>query len=124
MRYLPLTAADRRDMLAVIGAKSVDELFSDVPASARLAAKVADLPDHQGELEVERAFQAYAAKNLSPASVPFFIGAGAYRHHVPVDRRPHDPARRVPDLLHALPARDRAGHAAVAVRVPDPGERC
>jgi len=83
MRYLPLTDADRRDMLAAIGAKSVDELFKDVPASARLAAKIAGLPDHQGELEVERAFQAYAAKNVSPASVPFFIGAGAYRHHVP-----------------------------------------
>ena len=36
MRYLPLTDADRRDMLAVIGASSVDELFRDVPASARL----------------------------------------------------------------------------------------
>src|ERR1700681_2350687 len=83
MRYLPLTDTDRRDMLAAIGAKSVDELFKDVPASARLAAKVAGLPDHQGELEVERAFQAYAAKNLSPSSAPFFIGAGAYRHHVP-----------------------------------------
>src|SRR6202163_1295676 len=83
MRYLPLTDTDRRDMLAAIGAKSVDELFKDVPASARLAAKVAGLPDHQGELEVERAFQAYAAKNVSPSSAPFFIGAGAYRHHVP-----------------------------------------
>ena len=83
MRYLPLTDADRREMLSVIGARSVDELFRDVPASAVLGAKIAGLPDHQGELEVERAFQAYAAKNLSPASVPFFIGAGAYRHHVP-----------------------------------------
>src|ERR1700736_3144610 len=83
MRYLPLTDADRREMLGVIGAKSVDELFGDVPASARLGARIAGLPDHQGELEVERAFQAYAAKNLSPSSVPFFIGAGAYRHHVP-----------------------------------------
>jgi glycine dehydrogenase subunit 1 len=54
-----------------------------VPPSARLGGRIAGLPDHQGELEVERAFQAYAAKNLSPASVPFFIGAGAYRHHVP-----------------------------------------
>jgi glycine dehydrogenase subunit 1 len=83
MRYLPLTEADRRDMLGVVGAKSVDELFEDVPPSARLGGKIAGLPDHQGELEVERAFQAYAAQNLSPASVPFFIGAGAYRHHVP-----------------------------------------
>ncbi|SJZ81576.1 glycine dehydrogenase subunit 1 [Enhydrobacter aerosaccus] len=83
MRYLPLTDADRREMLRVIGAKSVDELFRDVPASARLPGKVAGLPDHQGELEVERAFQAFAAKNVSPANAPFFIGAGAYRHHVP-----------------------------------------
>jgi len=83
MRYLPLTAADRREMLGVIGAKSVDELFLDVPASAQLGTKIAGLPDHQGELEVERAFQAYAANNLSPSSAPFFIGAGAYRHHVP-----------------------------------------
>jgi glycine dehydrogenase subunit 1 len=83
MRYLPLTDADRREMLSVIGAKSIDDLFRDVPASARLGAKIAGLPDHQGELEVERTFQAYAAKNFSPASAPFFIGAGAYRHHVP-----------------------------------------
>ncbi|UYN95695.1 MAG: aminomethyl-transferring glycine dehydrogenase subunit GcvPA [Enhydrobacter sp.] len=83
MRYLPLTDSDRREMLQAIGARSVDELFRDVPASARLGAKVGGLPDHQGELEVERAFQAYAAKNVSPAAAPFFIGAGAYRHHVP-----------------------------------------
>jgi len=83
MRYLPLTEADRREMLAKIGARTIDELFRDVPQSARLGAKVANLPDHLGELEVERAFQAYAAKNVSPGSAPFFIGAGAYRHHVP-----------------------------------------
>lgn len=83
MRYLPLTEADRREMLAKIGARSVDELFRDVPQSARLGARIAGLPDHLGELEVERAFQAYAAQNISPANAPFFIGAGAYRHHVP-----------------------------------------
>ena len=83
MRYLPLTDVDRREMLSVIGAKSVDELFKDVPQSARLATKIAGLPDHLGELEVERAFQAYAARNISPSNVPFFMGAGAYRHHVP-----------------------------------------
>ncbi|MFO1084037.1 MAG: aminomethyl-transferring glycine dehydrogenase subunit GcvPA [Reyranellaceae bacterium] len=83
MRYLPLTEADRRDMLAAIGTRSIDALFEDVPQSARLADKIAGLPDHQGELEVERAFQAFAARNVSPSSAPFFIGAGAYRHHVP-----------------------------------------
>jgi glycine dehydrogenase subunit 1 len=83
MRYLPLTESDRREMLGVIGAKTIDELFRDVPAKARLAGPVAGLPDHQGELEVERAFQSFAARNVSPSTAPFFIGAGAYRHHVP-----------------------------------------
>ena len=83
MRYLPLTDADRRDMLAKIGAKSIEELYRDVPQAARLGAKIAGLPDHQGEVEVERAFQAYAARNVSPASAPAVFGAGAYRHHVP-----------------------------------------
>lgn len=83
MRYLPLTDADRREMLAKVGVKSVEELFRDVPASVRLGAKIADLPDHSGELEIDREFQALAARNVSPGIAPFFIGAGAYRHHVP-----------------------------------------
>ena len=45
MRYLPLTEADRREMLARIGARSIDELFRDVPRSAQLGAKVAGLMD-------------------------------------------------------------------------------
>jgi glycine dehydrogenase subunit 1 len=82
MRYLPLTQADRRDMLGVIGAKSVDELFRDVPERARRDGLV-DLPKRKGELDVERALSKMAAKNVSADSVPFFVGAGAYRHHVP-----------------------------------------
>ena len=82
MRYLPLTPADRREMLAVIGAPSVDALFEDVPAAARRDGLV-DLPLHQGELEVERTLSRLAARNTPAGSVPFFCGAGAYRHHVP-----------------------------------------
>ncbi|KAB7739881.1 aminomethyl-transferring glycine dehydrogenase subunit GcvPA [Parvibaculum sedimenti] len=82
MRYLPLTPADRREMLGVIGAKSVDDLFRDVPERARRDGFV-DLPRRQGELEVERALTKMAAKNVSAGSVPFFIGGGAYCHHVP-----------------------------------------
>ena len=81
MRYLGLTEADRRDMLAVIGASGIDALFKDVPADA-LNAPI-DLPPHQGELEVERQFARLAKKNLSPSEVPCFLGAGAYRHHIP-----------------------------------------
>ena len=81
MRYLPLTDADRRAMLASIGAPSVDSLFGDVPEAAR--DPVFDLPDHAGEIEVERDLGALAARNVAAGSVPFFLGAGAYRHHVP-----------------------------------------
>ncbi|MDF0544504.1 aminomethyl-transferring glycine dehydrogenase subunit GcvPA [Sphingobium sp. H39-3-25] len=83
MRYLPLTDADRNAMLSVIGAGSVDDLFADVPAEARLTAKIAELPDHASELAVERHMGRLAAQNMAAGSVPFFLGAGAYRHHVP-----------------------------------------
>ena len=82
MRYLPLTPEDRAAMLAVIGAPSIDALYADVPASAHRAGKV-DLPDHQGEIEVERALAALASRNRAAGQSPFFCGAGAYRHHVP-----------------------------------------
>jgi len=82
MRYLPLTDADRRSMLDAIGVDGIDALFTDVPEAARMGAPV-DLPLHQGEMEVEDAFREMAARNLSPAEVPSFLGAGAYRHHVP-----------------------------------------
>jgi glycine dehydrogenase subunit 1 len=82
MRYLPLTEADRRAMLAKIGVPSVDSLYRDVPERVRLREPV-DLPPHQGEIEVERAILAMARKNLSTGRAPSFLGAGAYRHHVP-----------------------------------------
>ncbi len=82
MRYLPLTEGDRRAMLGTIGAPSVDALFVNVPAAA-VRTKPVDLPFHAGELSVERTLKAMAAKNLVAGDVPFFIGAGAYRHHVP-----------------------------------------
>jgi glycine cleavage system P protein (glycine dehydrogenase) subunit 1 len=82
MRYLPLTEADRAAMLRAVGASSIEALFADVPEAARLAGLV-DLPLAMGEIEVERRLAAMAAKNTPAGSVPFFLGAGAYRHHVP-----------------------------------------
>jgi glycine dehydrogenase subunit 1 len=82
MRYLPLTAQDRAAMLAAIGASSIDELFADVPKAARLGGLL-DLPRAMGEIEVERRIAAMAAKNVAAGAVPFFLGGGAYRHHVP-----------------------------------------
>jgi glycine dehydrogenase subunit 1 len=82
MRYLPLTDADRAKMLAAIGVQSIDALFADVPAAARHEGLL-DLPLAMGELEVERRLGAIAAKNTSAGAVPFFLGGGAYRHHIP-----------------------------------------
>lgn len=83
MRYLPLTDTDRSAMLGVIGANSIDDLFVDVPAFAHLEGPIADLPMHASELAVERHFSALARKNMAAIHHPFFLGAGAYKHHVP-----------------------------------------
>ncbi|MGB8365694.1 MAG: aminomethyl-transferring glycine dehydrogenase subunit GcvPA [Rhizomicrobium sp.] len=83
MRYLPLTSDDRIAMLAKTGAPHIDALFRDVPKEAIVGRGAFDLPDHEGELEVERALSRLATKNVAAGSVPFFCGAGAYRHHVP-----------------------------------------
>ena len=83
MRYLPLTPDDRRAMLARIGAPDVDALFRDVPKAALAPLAKFDLPDTQGEMEVERALGKLAARNVAAGAAPFFCGAGAYKHHVP-----------------------------------------
>jgi glycine dehydrogenase subunit 1 len=82
MRYLPLSDTDRGEMLARIGVQSVDELFADIPKTMLLKEPI-DLPRRKGELEVERILSRMSSKNVSASSVPFFVGAGAYKHHVP-----------------------------------------
>ncbi|WP_242095248.1 aminomethyl-transferring glycine dehydrogenase subunit GcvPA [Sphingomonas sp. CROZ-RG-20F-R02-07] len=83
MRYLPLTPSDRQEMLGVIGAATIDALFADVPEAARLAGPIEGLPAHASELSVERHMTALARRNMVAGEVPFFLGCGAYRHHVP-----------------------------------------
>ena len=82
MRYLPLSADDRSDMLARIGVDHIDKLFADIPRDKRLD-KVLPLPLAKGELEVERILGKMAARNKTASTTPFFVGAGAYKHHVP-----------------------------------------
>ncbi|MFQ5562618.1 MAG: aminomethyl-transferring glycine dehydrogenase subunit GcvPA [Parvularculaceae bacterium] len=81
MRYLPLNDADRRAMLKTVGVNAIDDLFACVPPDALNADF--DLPDHKSELEVERVMGAMAAKNRAASAGPFFVGCGAYKHHVP-----------------------------------------
>lgn len=82
MRYLPQTKKSREDMLAAIGAKSVDDLFRDVPKAAFIDGK-ANIADHMGELEIERLLSGYANQNHAANAGPFFLGAGCYNHHIP-----------------------------------------
>ena len=82
MRFLPLTANNRREMLAAVGVGAIDDLYRDVPAKVLLKKPVA-LPAHKSEPEVESHFAKLAEKNLRAGAAPFFVGGGAYRHHVP-----------------------------------------
>jgi glycine dehydrogenase subunit 1 len=82
MRYLPHSDIDREAMLTRIGVSAIDALFVDVPKDKRLDRLLA-LPLAKCEIEVERILGAMAARNVAAGSVPFFVGAGAYRHHVP-----------------------------------------
>jgi glycine dehydrogenase subunit 1 len=79
--YIPLTEDDRRDMLAVVGAATSDELFEDIPAAYRNPALA--LPDPLSELELLDEMQALAAKNRAAGEYACFLGAGAYRHFRP-----------------------------------------
>jgi glycine dehydrogenase subunit 1 len=83
MRYLPLSDADRSAMLAKVGASSIDDLFVDVPAEARLKGPIEGLPMHASEMAVERDLTALAKTNMVAGEVPFFLGCGAYKHHIP-----------------------------------------
>ncbi|KAA2234115.1 aminomethyl-transferring glycine dehydrogenase subunit GcvPA [Salinarimonas soli] len=82
MRYLPLSDTDRGEMLARIGVADIDALFADVPKAMLLDGPV-DLPRRKSEMEVERILSRMAGRNVAAGSVPFFVGAGAYKHHVP-----------------------------------------
>jgi glycine dehydrogenase subunit 1 len=70
-------------MLSKIGAGSVDELFRDVPEGLLLKEPIEGLPLHASEMAVERELSAMARKNMVAGEVPFFLGCGAYKHHVP-----------------------------------------
>jgi len=83
MRYLALTEQDRKEMLAAIGATSVDQLYDSVPSEFLLKEPIANLPNHRGELEVENILNSYANKNRAASAGPFFLGAGCYKHHIP-----------------------------------------
>jgi glycine dehydrogenase subunit 1 len=82
MRYQPLDATNRASMLHAVGVEAIDDLFVDIPAKKRVSGLL-DMPLGKSERDVERAMAAMAARNVAAGAGPFFLGAGAYRHHVP-----------------------------------------
>ncbi len=82
MRYLPLDASEREAMLTRIGIRDIDALFADIPADKRIGGLL-DMPLAMSEMAVERAMTAMAGRNIAAGSAPFFLGAGAYRRHIP-----------------------------------------
>jgi glycine dehydrogenase subunit 1 len=80
--FLSLTDRDRAEMLAAIGAGSVDELFEQIPEGVRLA-RALDVPPALTEVELVRHLESLAAKNAHTGVELSFLGAGIYDHHVP-----------------------------------------
>jgi glycine dehydrogenase subunit 1 len=79
MPFIPHTDEDVREMLAVIGAPSIEALFDEIPASLRVQG-LPEIPAGLSELEVMQLMAARARQDGRPLC---FIGAGAYEHHIP-----------------------------------------
>ena len=77
MRYLPKSPAEREEMLAAIGVKSVEELFSTIPEAYRLKGPL-NLPPAMSEAEVIDYFQQRASENS--VGYTSYLGAGVYNH--------------------------------------------
>ncbi len=82
MRYLPNTERDRREMLEVIGAGSIEDLLARVPAKARLARPL-EVGPALAETDLVRHLRGMSAMNADADGYVCFLGGGAYDHYVP-----------------------------------------
>ena len=81
MTYIPISPSERDAMLATIGVKTIDELFSDVPSSHRFPGL--RLPKAASEMEAAADMDELASANESARDLVSFLGAGAYHHYIP-----------------------------------------
>jgi len=81
MAYVPHTDSDRREMLATIGASSIDELFEEIPEEVRFPEL--NLPEPLSESEILDELRALSEKNWDLDHHACFLGAGAYNHFIP-----------------------------------------
>jgi glycine cleavage system P protein (glycine dehydrogenase) subunit 1 len=82
VKFLPVSPAEREEMLRAIGVPSVDALFASVPERVRVAGDLR-LPPPASEIEVRRLFSGLASRNASAREYACFLGAGCYNHSVP-----------------------------------------
>ncbi|NBI28685.1 aminomethyl-transferring glycine dehydrogenase subunit GcvPA [Chengkuizengella marina] len=82
-RYIPMTEQDQSDMLATIGADSVEELFSDIPESIQYNGTM-PMSEALSEPELLKHMSELAERNAHFEQNPCFLGAGIYDHHIPV----------------------------------------
>ncbi|MBQ9076211.1 MAG: aminomethyl-transferring glycine dehydrogenase, partial [Mogibacterium sp.] len=78
--FIPNTKEEQLKMLNEIGYKDFDDLFKVIPAEAKVKGEL-NLPEGKSEIEVDRAIEGLADKNVIFRSI--FRGAGAYNHYVP-----------------------------------------
>lgn len=81
MSYLPLTTAERKEMLQAIGKEQIDDLLQSVPRTLRNP-KI-ELPAALSEHELENFFRELARSNVNTKDCLSFLGAGAYEHFIP-----------------------------------------
>src|SRR3989304_4690305 len=77
MRYISNTPAQQREMLARIGAGSIEDLLAGVPAKARLSRPLAP-PGAMAETGLGGPLRATAARNAGADDYACFLGAGSY----------------------------------------------
>lgn len=81
-RYIPLTNQDKQEMLETIGAKSISELFGDVPADILLDRNL-NIAKGEAETSLVRRLNLLANRNITKETHASFLGAGVYDHYAP-----------------------------------------
>lgn len=81
-RYLPMTEADKAEMLEKIGVDTTDELFAEIPESIRFKGEL-QLKKPANEADLKKEMTRMANKNANLTEYSSFLGAGVYDHFIP-----------------------------------------
>ncbi len=83
MPYIPHTDADRKEMLATIGVKTIDDLFREIPENLRIKPGSMNLPPALDEARLMGHLREISKKNVDLAKTACFLGAGIYDRFIP-----------------------------------------